>query len=276
MKLYISEPSERHAGPILVCDEAHNDIAEFFHNEHATVGQSYETALAWAKKLTGDDAQSLQVTDDELFTLAAAAWETQTSHPWYTDALEAAVLAVRERFAAQAPAAPVECGDCPPSGHLDKERCASCPQRCSAEKESEPFGWYFECHIHKDEWAEGFAKEKPDLDGCIRNLTALYRDVPQAAPVIEPEKSFELTPAMVKLLKQRTWGNGRIVLSNDMAFRHGEMAMMIKMAEHGFVRSAEEDRLMPGPPRPPGWAITDKGREAIAASVTRPDRGDSR
>lgn len=51
MKLYISEPHERHAGPILVCDEAHNDIAEFFHNEHATVGQSYETALTLAKCL---------------------------------------------------------------------------------------------------------------------------------------------------------------------------------------------------------------------------------
>jgi hypothetical protein len=51
MKLYVSEPHERHAGPILVCDEAHNDIAEFFHNEEATVGQSYETALELAQKL---------------------------------------------------------------------------------------------------------------------------------------------------------------------------------------------------------------------------------
>lgn len=51
MKLEIIEPSERHSGPILVCDEAHNDIAEFFHNEHATVGQSYETALDLAQKL---------------------------------------------------------------------------------------------------------------------------------------------------------------------------------------------------------------------------------
>jgi hypothetical protein len=51
MKLYISEPSERHSGPILVCDEAHNDVAEFFHNEHATVEQSYETALGLAKQL---------------------------------------------------------------------------------------------------------------------------------------------------------------------------------------------------------------------------------
>lgn len=51
MKLYISEPHERHAGPILVCDEEHNDIAEFFHNEHATVAQGYETALGLAQTL---------------------------------------------------------------------------------------------------------------------------------------------------------------------------------------------------------------------------------
>lgn len=52
MKLYVSEPSERHTGPILVCDEdGHNDIAEFFHNEHATVSQSYETALGLAQAL---------------------------------------------------------------------------------------------------------------------------------------------------------------------------------------------------------------------------------
>ena len=51
MKLEIMEPHERHAGPILVCDEAHNDIAEFFHDEHATVGQSYETALGLARAL---------------------------------------------------------------------------------------------------------------------------------------------------------------------------------------------------------------------------------
>lgn len=56
MKLYISEPHERHAGPILVCDEAHNDIAEFFHNEHATVGQTYEVALALAQSLVGFQA----------------------------------------------------------------------------------------------------------------------------------------------------------------------------------------------------------------------------
>lgn len=51
MKLEISEPSARHTGPILISDEDRNDIAEFFHNEHATVGQSYETALSLANAL---------------------------------------------------------------------------------------------------------------------------------------------------------------------------------------------------------------------------------
>jgi hypothetical protein len=51
MMLRIVEPSTRDAGPILVTDEAHNDIAEFFHSEHATVPQSYETALQMAKVL---------------------------------------------------------------------------------------------------------------------------------------------------------------------------------------------------------------------------------
>lgn len=49
--LYISEPEPRESGAILVCDEHHNDIAEFYHSDHATVGQSYETALALAKQL---------------------------------------------------------------------------------------------------------------------------------------------------------------------------------------------------------------------------------
>lgn len=53
MKLEILEPSTREAGAILVCDQDHNDIAEFYHNEHATVGQSYETALMLAQKLVG-------------------------------------------------------------------------------------------------------------------------------------------------------------------------------------------------------------------------------
>lgn len=57
MKLEIIEPSERHEGPILVCDEAHNDIAEFFHNEHATVGQSYDTALALARRFVAAETE---------------------------------------------------------------------------------------------------------------------------------------------------------------------------------------------------------------------------
>ena len=51
MKLKISELSTPGDGPILVCDEEMNDIAEFYHNEHATVGQSYETALMLARTL---------------------------------------------------------------------------------------------------------------------------------------------------------------------------------------------------------------------------------
>lgn len=49
MKLEIISSDRDHA--ILVCDEQHNDIAEFFHSDHATVSQSYETALMLARKL---------------------------------------------------------------------------------------------------------------------------------------------------------------------------------------------------------------------------------
>jgi hypothetical protein len=48
-ELSVLEPSEPHAGAILICDGAHNDIAEFFHADHATVPQSYADALALAK-----------------------------------------------------------------------------------------------------------------------------------------------------------------------------------------------------------------------------------
>ena len=51
MKLFISEPYPRESGAILVHDENSNDIAEFYHNEHATVDQSYEVALAMAQFL---------------------------------------------------------------------------------------------------------------------------------------------------------------------------------------------------------------------------------
>jgi hypothetical protein len=51
MKLFISEPEPRSSGPILVCDDDMNDIAEFFHDEQATVTTSYETALALARAL---------------------------------------------------------------------------------------------------------------------------------------------------------------------------------------------------------------------------------
>jgi hypothetical protein len=49
MKLYIASDDREHA--ILVADEDSNDIAEFFHSDHATVSQSYETALALAQAL---------------------------------------------------------------------------------------------------------------------------------------------------------------------------------------------------------------------------------
>jgi len=49
MKLAIVSDDRDHA--ILVCDEDHNDIAEFYHSDHATVSQSYETALMLARKL---------------------------------------------------------------------------------------------------------------------------------------------------------------------------------------------------------------------------------
>jgi hypothetical protein len=49
MKLYIASDDRAHA--ILVADEDHNDIAEFFHSDHATVSQSYETALGLARAL---------------------------------------------------------------------------------------------------------------------------------------------------------------------------------------------------------------------------------
>lgn len=48
-ELTVHEPSEPHVGAILLCDEANNDIAEFFHGDHATVPQSYADALALAK-----------------------------------------------------------------------------------------------------------------------------------------------------------------------------------------------------------------------------------
>lgn len=47
--LYISAGS--HDSSILICDALHNDIAEFFHADQATVSQSYETALDLANRV---------------------------------------------------------------------------------------------------------------------------------------------------------------------------------------------------------------------------------
>lgn len=49
--LTVNEPTEHAADAIYVHDEDDNDIATFFHSEHATVGQSYETALRLATLL---------------------------------------------------------------------------------------------------------------------------------------------------------------------------------------------------------------------------------
>lgn len=49
LPLSIIEPSEPCAGAILIVDQDNNDIAEFYHSEHATVGQSYEGALFLAR-----------------------------------------------------------------------------------------------------------------------------------------------------------------------------------------------------------------------------------
>jgi hypothetical protein len=64
--LYISEPEPRSSGPILVCDADHNDVAEFFHNEHATVGQSYEVALSLAQRLADGPQEHLKAENDRL------------------------------------------------------------------------------------------------------------------------------------------------------------------------------------------------------------------
>lgn len=53
MTLYVIEPTTRAAGAIVVCESGqNNNIAEFFHNEHATVDQTYEQALALATDFT--------------------------------------------------------------------------------------------------------------------------------------------------------------------------------------------------------------------------------
>jgi hypothetical protein len=77
--LYISEPEPRERGAILISDEDSNDIAEFFHNEHATVDQSYETALALAQRLVGSPAQGKQ-SEPVLWQ-----WQAPNSERWLTE-----------------------------------------------------------------------------------------------------------------------------------------------------------------------------------------------
>ena len=73
MKLYVSEPEPRNSGAILVCDEDSNDIAEFFHEEHATVPTSYETALDLVLKLVnaGHRAEELKAAYGRIARLEA-------------------------------------------------------------------------------------------------------------------------------------------------------------------------------------------------------------
>ncbi|WP_152621380.1 hypothetical protein [Bradyrhizobium japonicum] len=97
--------------------------------------------------------------------------------------------------------------------------------------------------------------------------TAFDKAAGEPQEVKVPEKAFELTPFMIKLLKL-AWSDGRITLANDMTLRHAEMAAMREMAEHGFVIPVEEDRSLPGPSRPPVWVITDKGLDAASSALT--------
>ncbi|WP_293880512.1 hypothetical protein [Sphingomonas sp.] len=64
MKLHIASDDHEHA--ILVGDEDHNDIAEFFHSDHATVAQSYETALMLARKLVDDGASPVKAAPSDI------------------------------------------------------------------------------------------------------------------------------------------------------------------------------------------------------------------
>jgi hypothetical protein len=54
MALHIASADRDSA--ILVCDDEHNDVAEFYHADQATVGQSYETAYGYANRLISHDA----------------------------------------------------------------------------------------------------------------------------------------------------------------------------------------------------------------------------
>lgn len=85
--------------------------------------------------------------------------------------------------ARSAQAAAVETIDDVPSCGQENDYRRASPQPSSAATGDEPFGWFFECHVGRDEWAEGFSLTKPEDVGTVRNLTPLYRAVPQEAQV---------------------------------------------------------------------------------------------
>ncbi|MCA6114292.1 hypothetical protein J6524_05025 [Bradyrhizobium sp. WSM 1738] len=83
----------------------------------------------------------------------------------------------------------------------------------------------------------------------------------------EPAQPFALTPLMLKLLKRAWKTTGVIILSDDMAFRHAENAAMRDLAAQGLVRSGDDTKKIPGPPRPTSWFITDAGKAALSSTV---------
>lgn len=85
--------------------------------------------------------------------------------------------------------------------------------------------------------------------------------------VAESTQAFTLTPLMLKLLKRAWKTTGVIILSDDMAFRHAEMAAMRELAAQGLVRCGDDAKDVPGPPRPRSWFITDAGRAVIREEI---------
>jgi hypothetical protein len=84
-----------------------------------------------------NEPQAEEVRDAELLDLATAAWESQTSHPWYMDALEAVVTVVRDRLETSSPLSRPESrsefldhGYCTCGRHRDN-RCSECSRHVS-------------------------------------------------------------------------------------------------------------------------------------------------
>lgn len=60
-KLYLNEPLKSSDGPIVVSDEQHNDVAEFFHDEESTVKVTYTEALIYAQTLIKAEIDAARV-----------------------------------------------------------------------------------------------------------------------------------------------------------------------------------------------------------------------